>query len=137
MNKKKFLYDFISKRKLGVIATVTSDGKPEAAVMEVAVTPSLELIFDTPNTSRKYTNLKQNPHVAFAFGWEEWDTVQYEGIAQELSGKEREKYRKIFLAKHPDAKKWDAFPDTTYFKVLPKWIRYTAMDQKPWALRLA
>lgn len=134
MDKKKFLYDFISKRKLGVIATVTSDGKPEAAVMEAAVTPELELIFDTPNTSRKYANLKTNPHVAFAFGWEAWDTVQYEGIAHELVGNQREKYRKIFLAKHPDAKKWDALPETTYFKITPVWIRYTAMDQEPWSV---
>lgn len=134
MNKKKFLYDFISKRKLGVIATVTSDGKPAAAVMEVAVTPELEFIFDTANTTRKYANLRANPHVAFAFGWEEWDTVQYEGIAQELSGKEREKYRKVFLEKHPDAKKWDTLPETTYFKVFPTWIRYTAMDQEPWII---
>ena len=134
MDKKKFLYDFISKRKLGVIATVTLDGKPEAAVMEVAVTPELELIIDTANTTRKYINLKHNPHIAFAFGWEAWDTVQYEGIAHELVGEEREKYRTIFLAKHPDAKKWDALPETTYFTVVPTWVRYSAMDQEPWVI---
>lgn len=134
MNKKQFLYDFINKRKLTVLATVVPDGKPEAAVMEVAVTPELELIIDTANTTRKYANLKRNPHIAFAFGWEEWDTVQYEGIASELVGEERERYRKIFLAKHPDAIKWDALPETTYFKVTPTWIRYTAMDQEPWVV---
>lgn len=132
MDKKKFLYDFISKRKLGVIGTVTPDGKPEAAVMEAAVTPELELIFDTANITRKYANLRANPHVAFAFGWEEWDTVQYEGVAQELSGKERKRCRSIFLARHPDARKWDTLPETTYFKITPVWIRYTAMDQEPW-----
>ncbi len=134
MNRKNFLYQFISQRKLTVLATVAPDGKPEAAVMEVAVTPELELIFDTANTTRKYVNFKKNPHIACAFGWEAWDTVQYEGIAVELVGKEREKYRKIFLAKHPDAKKWDPLPETTYFKVTPKWIRYTAMDKEPWVV---
>lgn len=134
MNKKQFLYNFINSRTFGVIATVTPDGRPEAAVMEMAVTPELVLIFDTADTTRKYANLKKNPAIAFAFGWEAWDTVQFEGIAEELVGKERGMYRKIFLAKHPDAKKWDSLPETTYFRVVPRWIRYTAMNQKPWVV---
>lgn len=137
MDTKVFLYEFINKRKLGVIATVAPGGQPEVAVMEVAVTKDLELIIDTSNTTRKYANLKKNPRVAVAFGWEAQDTVQYEGVAQELTVKAREKYRRIFLTKHPDAKKWDADPTTMYFKITPAWIRYTAMDQEPWVVRFA
>lgn len=133
-SKKQFIFEFLNKRKLTVLSSVAPEGNPEAAVMEFAVRKDLEIIFDTATTTRKYKNLKENPRVAFAFGWEEWDTVQYEGIAQEVAGDEREQYRALFLEKHPDAKKWDGLPETVYFKVTPTWIRYTAMDKDPWEL---
>lgn len=135
MSKKQFIYDFLNKRKLTVLSTVSAGGQPGAAVMEFIVTPRLELVFDTVNTSRKYANLSVNSRVACAFGWEEWDTVQYEGIAEELVGKDKDMYRQMFLAKLPDAKKWDVLPEITYFKVTPTWIRYTAMDTSPWEIR--
>lgn len=133
-NKKQFIYDFLNKRKLTVLSTVSAKREPSAAVMEFVVAPDLTLIFDTANTTRKYANLQKNPRVALAFGWEEWDTVQYEGVAKELRGEEKERFRNVFLAKHPDAIKWDAHPATTYFKVTPTRIRYTAMDAKPWEI---
>ena len=38
---------FLEGEKFGVLATAAEDGKPEAALMGFAVTPLLEIIFDT------------------------------------------------------------------------------------------
>jgi general stress protein 26 len=134
MDKKQFVFNFLNTRELTVIASVTSEGMPESAVMEFAITEDLTIIFDTANTTRKYHNLKSNARVAFAFGGEEGDTIQYEGIADEVVGQQREQYRDVFLKKNPDAKKWDMLPETVYFKVVPTWIRYTAMGKEPWEI---
>ena len=134
MDKKKFLYAYVNKRMLAVLATIGPDQVPEAAVMEFGQTKNLELIFDTLNTTRKYANLKRNPKTAFVIGWEEGTTVQYEGIAKELVGGELATYKKIMFGKNPAFAKWKNLPGMTYFKVTPRWIRYSAMNQSPWEI---
>lgn len=119
---------------LAVLASVGSNDMPEAAVMEFAQTENLELIFDTINTTRKYLNLKKNPKIAFVIGWDEGTTVQYEGIAEELHGKKLIAYKKIMFAKNLSFQSWEHLPGMTYFKVTPRWIRYSAMNQLPWKI---
>lgn len=122
MSDKERILNFIREHKICVLATIAPESKPEAAAIEFAETDDSELIFDTFTTYRKYPNLKANPNVAVVIGWET-ATVQYEGVANELEGEEFEQMKKIFLAKHPDAVKFLAIPETRYFKVSPKWAR--------------
>lgn len=124
--RRKTILDYIKKEKVGVLSTVTPDGKPEAAVMAISQTDDLELIFQTPKSYRKYVNLKKNPSVAVAFGWdmEEFITVQYEGIAKEAKGKEIDECRKIHVAKNPKSADYAYLADNKYFIIKPKWIRY-------------
>ena len=82
---KKLISDFIKKHNLAVLATVDSEGKPEAAVIKFSVRDELNLIFDTSNRFRKYENLKNNRNAAVVIGWDQNITVQYEGITYELS----------------------------------------------------
>jgi pyridoxine/pyridoxamine 5'-phosphate oxidase len=77
-------FRFIGRHKLGVLATISPSGEPQAAVVGIAVTADLELVFDTVKTSRKYQNLTANPAIAFVIGGDEEITVQYEGEAEEL-----------------------------------------------------
>ncbi len=118
------VFKFLDSERFGVLATVGIDKAPEAALMGVAATPDLELIFDTVNTSRKYPNLKNNPRVAFVIGCTTEITVQYEGIAEELQGDVLEKYKKIYFAKFTDGPTRESWPGITYFVVRPKWVRY-------------
>lgn len=120
---------------LCVLATIGPDDVPEAAVMEFGQTKDLEIIFDTYTTTRKYPNLQRNPNIAFAFGWDDMSTVQYEGIAKELKGSELVKYKQIMFSKNPEFRKWEKLPSIVYFKVSPKWIRYSAENGKSWELR--
>ncbi len=128
---KKLILNFIKRHDIGVLATITPDGMPEAAVIEFAETDDLELIFDTFMTYRKYANIKNNQNVAFVIGWDENITVQYEGMAQELFGEELAKYKQIYFTKNPDAKKWQQFEEIVYFKIIPKWIRYRDGNTDP------
>jgi general stress protein 26 len=76
---KNKVYSFIKKYKLGVVSTTNSEYKPEAALVGIAVSNNLEIVFDTIKSSRKYHNILQNPEVAIVIGWDNETTVQYEG----------------------------------------------------------
>jgi hypothetical protein len=41
------VFRFMDSERLGVLTTATNSGRPEAALMGFAVTPALEIIFDT------------------------------------------------------------------------------------------
>lgn len=131
-NNKQTALDFIKNHKLAVISTVGANSKPESAVLEFGETEELELIFDTYTTSRKYKNLQINKNVSFVIGWDDDITVQYEGIAAEVRGEEATKYKQVYWSKNPKAERWESREGITYFKVTPKWIRYSDLNKDPW-----
>lgn len=133
MNKKDVL-DFIKKQKLAVLSTVNKDNKPESAVLEFGETDNFEIIVDMYNTSRKYKNMQTNPIVSLVIGWDENITVQYEGVASELFDEEKLKYQLIYWAKNPKAKRWAKREGIVYFKITPKWIRYSDLNSHPWKI---
>jgi general stress protein 26 len=124
------VFQFMKNQRLAVLATVGEDRKPEAALMGFAVTPELEIIFDTVKSSRKYPNLKNNPRVAWVIGCTSEITVQYEGLAAELEGEELTKYQKTYFAVFPDGPARQSWPGITYFVVRPKWVRYCDYDPR-------
>lgn len=122
--EKKGILNFIHLHDLCVLSTVSSANLPEAAVIKFAITNNFELIFNTYNTYRKYKNMQSNPRVAIVIGGEKGITVQYEGKAIELKGKELEKYMTIFHQKHSKSN-WHTHPQTRFFKIVPIWLRYS------------
>ena len=124
------LFRFMDAQRLTVLATVSSPGKPEAAIVGFAVTPELEIIFDTLNTTRKYANLMANPHIAFVIGEGEI-TLQYEGIAEEPRGDSLARAKEVYFRKWPDGPDRQDWPGLTYFLVRPLWIRYSDYDRRP------
>jgi pyridoxine/pyridoxamine 5'-phosphate oxidase len=125
------LHRFVTQCKLAVLATVSSSGAPQSALMGVEVTPQLEVIFDTVKSSRKYANLIARPACSFVFGWTKEQTVQYEGEAEELNGSELRRCQDEYFRVWPDGPTRLAWPGIVYFLVKPKWIRYSDYDQKP------
>lgn len=128
------VFQFMNHESLAVLATVGENEQPEAALMGFAVTPALEIIFDTVKSSRKYPNLKKNPRVAWVIGCTTEVTVQYEGIAEELGGDELVKYKRPYFAKFPEGPARESWPGITYFVVRPKWVRYC--DYNPGTRRI-
>jgi len=126
----KILFDFMRQHKLAVLSTVAGDGKPESALIGVAVSEELEIVFDTVKTSRKYENLLQNPNVALVIGWDNETTVQYEGIARQLAGPEDDRYRKVYYGAYPDGReRAETWPGLVHFKVIPNWLRYSNFNE--------
>jgi hypothetical protein len=128
---KQEIFEFISKRRLGVLSSVAAGGSPQSALVGIAVSPELEIIFDTVKSSRKYGNLIANPAASFVIGWEGEVTVQYEGIAAEPTGAERDRYREIYFQTWPDGRDRLSWTGITHFVVRPTWIRYSDFDARP------
>jgi len=123
--KKAELLDFLQKHRLGVLATVSPNGDPEAAVVGIAVTDRLELVFDTLDTTRKCHNLRNHSNIAFVIGWDDEMTVQVEGIADEPAGPELDRLKTTYFAAYPDGESRQSWPGITYFRVRPTWARYS------------
>jgi general stress protein 26 len=123
------LLRFLRKHRLGVLATVSPQGAPEAAVVGIAVTDALEIVFDTVDTSRKCANLRKSPKIAFVIGWDDEITVQLEGIADEPRGAERDRILKAYFEVYPDGQERLSWPGITHFRVRPAWARYSDFNE--------
>jgi pyridoxine/pyridoxamine 5'-phosphate oxidase len=116
---------FLESHRWAVQASNGEEGTPQAAVVGFAVTERMEIVFDTVGDSRKARNLRRDPRVALVVGWDEEQTVQIEGDADEPTGTERERIRNAYFAKFPDGRERLSWPGITHFRVRPRWIRYS------------
>lgn len=128
---REFVFDIIRRHQLAVLATTSADLQPEAAVVGIAVTPELEIVFDTVRSSRKYRNLHAHPKVAIVIGMKNEVTTQFEGIAIELGdGPRDEAYREAYYAVFPDGRERTAtWEGLVHFVVRPAWIRYSNYNE--------
>lgn len=124
------LYTFLSQWKLGVLGTMGPTG-PQSALVGIAVTRELEIVFDTVKSSRKYPNLVASPKCSFVVGWAGEQTVQFEGEAEELKPPQLAMYRETYFKAWPDGPERMAWPGIVYFVVRPTWVRYSDFDRNP------
>ncbi len=129
------LYTFMAQCRLGVLGSICDEFSPQAALVGIAVTPRLEVIFDTLRSSRKYPNLVARPACSFVIGWAGEQTVQYEGEAKELESPELQRYQEIYFSVWPECRAHLNWPGIVYFVVRPRWIRYSDFDQNPPLIR--
>ena len=131
------LYAFMAKHKLGVLGTIGQRGTPQSALVGIAVTPQLEIIFDTVKSSRKYPNLIARAACSFVIGgWGRGEqTIQYEGEAEELKPPNIERYQATYFNVWPDGPARMSWAGIVYFVVRPTWIRYSDFDQNPPLIR--
>jgi pyridoxine/pyridoxamine 5'-phosphate oxidase len=114
-----------------VEATIGESGMPQAALIGVAFSDSLEIVFDTIETSRKVVALRASPKIALVIGWDDERTVQIEGVADEPRGVELERLKHVYFAAFPDGPQRQAWPGITYVRVRPTWIRYSDFRTAP------
>lgn len=119
------LLAFMRQNRLGVVGTVSADGMPQTAVVGIAISDDLEVIFDTIASTRKCQNLRRFPKIAIVIGWDGEITVQYEGVPDEPQGEERERIRQIYFSVYPDGVERLAWEGITHFRVRPTWLRYS------------
>jgi len=128
------LLEFIKRHRMAVQASVSTAGAPQAAVVAIVVGDGFEILFDTLETSRKVGNLRQNPKIALVIGgWTPGDkrSVQYEGIADEPSGAELDRLKRLRFGRVLDEGSPESWPGLTYVRVRPTWIRFGDFNQTP------
>jgi general stress protein 26 len=116
-----------------VIATVNADGAPQAALINIASTNALEVIFDTLTTSRKHANLLRETRVALTFSGPEDETLQLEGVAFPVAttGTADYEYREAYYTVWPDGRERASMPTLAYWRVVPRWARYSDYARGP------
>ena len=128
------LLAFLRSNRWAIEATASTSLSPQAAIIGIAVTNQLELVFDTLASSRKAANLRANPRMALVIGgWSDGDprTVQYEGVADLPQGSELEELKQVYFAAFPDGPSRLSWPGITYVRVKPTWVRYSDFKSEP------
>ena len=128
------LLAFLRMQRLAVQASRGPDDSLQAALIGIAVTDRLEIVFDTLATTRKARNLRVSPRLALVIGgWTDGDerTVQYEGIADEPAGRELDRLKAAYFDAWPDGPSRASWPGLTYVRVRPTWIRYSDFTRTP------
>jgi pyridoxine/pyridoxamine 5'-phosphate oxidase len=125
------LYQFVAGHSLAVLGSISPEGAPQSALVGIAVTEDLEIVFDTLNTTRKYRNFVSTPRASVVVGWEGEKTVQFEGEVFLPGGDELARYKDVYFSKWPDGVDRQNWPGLVYFVVRPRWIRFSDFDQRP------
>jgi general stress protein 26 len=129
------LLEFLRLHRYGVEATHAAEGAPQAALVGFVINERLELFFDSFDSTRKVANLRRDPRIALVIGGQtlgDERTVQYEGEVEELSaGPELDEFKRQYFAVLPDGLRRSRLPRITYFRVRPRWIRYSDLNVYP------
>jgi general stress protein 26 len=108
------------------VASLSSTGGPQAAVVGVVVSDDLEIFFDTLDTTRKAVNLRARPRAAVVLGSVAPDakvTVQVEGAADEPRGTDLERLKELYFERFLDGPTRQAWKGLIYMRIRPTWIR--------------
>lgn len=128
------LLAFLRTQRFAVEASRGPDDSIQAALIGIAVTDTLEIVFDTLASTRKAPNLRRSPRMALVIGgWSPGDerTVQYEGIADEPTGMELDQLKAAYFEAWPDGPSRANWPGLIYVRVRPTWIRYSDFNRNP------
>jgi general stress protein 26 len=123
---------YVRRHKYGVISTLHEAGGIESAVIGIAVSHDLEIVFDTLGTSRKYANLARDHRVAAVIGWENEQTLQIEGVADTPENGELERIKQVYFDTWGDDGRSRSFwPGIAYVRIRPTWLRFSDYKLNP------
>ena len=127
------LVAYMRGHKLAVVATIGPDGGPRAALVGVGVTDDLEVIFDAVSTNRKHANLLADRRAAVTFSGPGEKTLQLEGVATAVSTTDTAdaRLREAYYRAWPDGPARLAWPGLVYWRITPRWLRYSDYDRGP------
>ena len=131
--EKASVVAFIRQHRVGVVSTTCANGAPEAALVYLAVTDELELVFYALQATRKCINLRRDPRLAAVIGWDNKKSLQFEGVADEPLEPDQSRIKRIYATARPDAGMQMQWPGLTYFRVKPKWVRMSSYG-RPWSV---
>jgi uncharacterized protein len=116
------LVRFLRSSRHWVVSSIADDGRPQSAVVGVAVTDSLELVFDTMESTNKARNIRRDARVSLVM-WAAAATAQVEGAAELLIGAELERLQAVYFEQFPDGRERVVWPGIAYVRLRPSWLR--------------
>jgi len=120
------LHAFLQRHRLAVLSSIGPDGEAQSALVNIAVTPELEIIFETTCETRKFANIERDPRVSLVIGWDGPETVQYQGMATRPDGPQRQRARDAFVGAFPRKENDEFWPGNSYFLIKPQWLRFSS-----------
>jgi len=120
------LHAFLQRHRLAVLSSIGPDGEAQSALVNIAVTPKLEIIFETTCETRKFGNIERDPRVSLVIGWDGPETVQYQGLAMRPDGPQRQQARDAFVGTFPRKESDELWPGNSYFLITPQWLRFSS-----------
>ncbi len=124
------LVGYLRQHKEGVVSTIGPGGAPQAAVVGIAISDRLEIVFDTMDSTRKAANIRRDPRVSVTV-WQGERTAQIDGIADIPEGDEHERVLAVYLEVYPDGRERLEWPGILHVRVRPTWVRYSDFDAAP------
>lgn len=123
-------FEFLNSKRLAVLST-QGDSGPQSALIGIAVTPNLEILFDTTEATRKFANLSRNPACALVAGWEDEQSLQYEGRARRIDSRAENPELAPYFAAFPDGIERLNWTGICHFAIAPAWIRFSDFARTP------
>jgi len=122
---KQILHELFSSQKLAVLGTHQS-GQPYGSLVAFAATPDLKnLFFATTRATRKFANLRADSRVSMVFDNRSNRVADFRkavaatalGRAREIKGRDRIKFAKMYLTKHPHLKEFVSSPTCALVRI--------------------
>lgn len=120
---------YVREEGLAVVATVTPDGEPEAALVGITALDDCTLIFNVVPWARKLANLALSGRAAVVVGTTAPVSVQFEGAAVITSGTEAAHYAAEFERLMPGSK--SRYEGYEVVVVRPEWLRVYDVSHRP------
>ena len=122
---REFLKDLFSSQRLAVLATQSSRQPYGNLVAFMATNDLRHLLFATTRATRKYDNISKNPRIAMVVDnrsnreadFHQAAAVTATGVVKETEGPEKDRFQKLYLAKHPYLKEFVSSPTCALLKV--------------------
>lgn len=127
------LLAYMRGHQLAVVSTLGADGGPQSALVGIATTDDFQIMFDTVSTSRKHFNLLRDTRISVTFSGPGERTLQYEGVATpvSVSGAQDGAFREAYYLAWPDGRNRLAWAGLAYWRIMPRWLRFTDYDRGP------
>ena len=121
VNDKASIAAFARAERLVVVATVTPEGAPEAALVDIAADDEGLFFFSAKATARKIANLEAHPQAAMVVGTTGHLSIQLEGEAHVATGEEAAFLADAYQAHYPGARV--QAPEFVMIAMRPSWVK--------------
>ena len=128
-NNRTEIAAYVRAEGRAIVATVTADGAPEAALVGITALDDGTLIFNVVPGARKLANLAANRRVAVVVGTTGHFSVQFEGTAVITAGDEADHFAAEFERLMPGSR--SRYEGYEVVVVRPDWLRVYDVSHRP------